>query len=204
MPGIGGAIIGLRLAAQHRLHHERLFRLVGNVLEHPVEQARRHHLPQRQFLAHRGEVIPQGNQLFAARRFVNAVNHGGGLGLQRLGRGDIGGDHEIFHHAVRVEPFADRDFGDLALFVQHHAPFGQFEFERIAGMARGGQRFPCVPQMREICRRVAAINRLLRVFVSDIVRNPYQRAGEAEACNLAFAADVQVADHRRAVFAFFQ
>jgi len=204
VPRIRRPVIGLRLAAQHRLHHQRLFRLVRNVLEHPVEQAGRHHLPERQLLSHRGEVIAQGNQLLAARRLVDAVDHRRGLGLERLGRRDIGGDHEILNHAVRIEPFADGDFGNPALFVEHHAAFWQFQFERIAGLPCIGECFPRRPQVGEIFGRVAAIDCGLRILVGNVVRDPHQRAGEAETAHLPIGIDVQVAGHCRAVFALFQ
>ena len=70
------------------------------------------------------KLAAQGDQLFPARRLVDAVDHRRGLAFERLGRRDIGRDHEILDHPVRIEPFADRDFGDTALVVEDHPAFG--------------------------------------------------------------------------------
>jgi len=145
MPGIARSVIGLHLAAQHRLHHLRLFSLVAHILEHAIEQRGGDDLAQRELAPEGGEIVTQSKQLLARRRFMHPVNHRRGLGLERLGRRDIGGDHEILDHAVRVEPFAHSDFRDLALLVEHHAAFGQFEFERVASVARLLQRPPAGP-----------------------------------------------------------
>ncbi len=127
MPGISRPVIGLRLAAQHRFHHQRLFRRVGNILDHAVEQPRRNDLPQRHVLADGLEVIAQRDQLLARRRFVHAIHDRAGLAFERLGRRDIGRDHEILDHTVRVEAFAHGDFGNAALLVEHHPAFWQVE-----------------------------------------------------------------------------
>ena len=71
-------------------------------------------------------------------------------------------------------------------------------------MAGSRQRLPCFPEVREIFGRAAAIDGLLRILVSDVVCNPHQGAGEAEARNLAVAVDVQVTGHSGAVDALFQ
>ena len=46
--GVARAVEGLGLAAQDRLHDHRLLALVGDVLEHTVEQPRGDHLTKRQ------------------------------------------------------------------------------------------------------------------------------------------------------------
>ena len=146
-----GPVIGLRLAAQHRFHDLRLLGLVGDVLEHAVEQAGRDHLAEREAVAEGRHVFLERDQLLAARRLVDAVDHRRGLGLQCLGRGDVGGDHEVLDHAVRVEPLAHADLGDLALVVEPHLAFGQLELERVAGRARGASSFHASHRFCEVC-----------------------------------------------------
>ncbi len=135
MTGILRSVIGLGLAAEYRFHDQRLFCRVADVLQHAVEQAGRDHLAQRQLLPERVEIVLERGQLLAAWRFVDAVDDRRGLAFERFRRGDIGRDHEILDHAVGIEPFADRDLGDLAVLVEHHAALGQFQLQRVAAVA---------------------------------------------------------------------
>ena len=199
MPGVLRTVERLRLAAQHRFHDQCLFGRVRNVLEHAVEQARRDHLPQCEFLALRGQIFAEGEQLLAARLFVHAVDHRRGLGLERLGRRDIGSDHEILDHAMRIEPFADGDFLDHARVVEADLPFGQFEIERVTGLPRLEQQLPRAPQVLEVFGRVAGIDRRLRVFIGDVLRQAHDGAREAPVADLAILVDADVTGHRRPV-----
>ena len=67
------------------------------------------HLAERELDPERLQIILERDQLLAARRLVDAVHDRRLLRLQRLGRGDIGGDHIILDQPVRVEPLARRD-----------------------------------------------------------------------------------------------
>ncbi len=81
---------------------------------------------------------------------MDAIDHRVGLAFERLGRGDVGGDHEILDHAVRVEPLAQGDLGDLAVLVEHDAALGQIELERVARLARGVEQLPRRPQVAQL------------------------------------------------------
>ena len=59
-------------------------------------------------------------------------------GANRFSQGD---------HAVRIEPFAHSDGINPALIIEHYAPFGQFQFQRIARGAVCGEQFPRIPQV---------------------------------------------------------
>ena len=204
MPGVFRTVIGLRLRAQYCLHHLCLFALVGHILQHAVEQAGGDDLPQRKIAPEGGEIFLQRDQLLAAWRFVDAIDHGRGLVFQCLCRRDIGGDHEILDHPMRVEPFANGDFGNLALIVEHDPPFGQFEFERIALVACGGEHFPACPQVLQPFVRLARIDPCLRVLVSDIRRNPHNGSAELLFEHLTLRIDMQMAHHRRAILALLE
>ena len=80
---------------------------------------------------------------------MDAVHDRRLLGLERVRRGDVGGDHIILDQLVRVEPLARSDRGDAALFVEDDLAFGQVELERPALFARGEQGAPAGPQGRQ-------------------------------------------------------
>ena len=117
----------------------------ADAFDDPVEGRRPDHLAEREFEVEGGEIVLQRDQLLAARRLVDPVHDRRLLALQRLGRGDIGGDHIILDQPVGVEPLARRDREDAALFVEHHAAFGQVELERLALVAGGEQSAPAGP-----------------------------------------------------------
>ena len=66
---------------------------------------------------------------------MHAVDDGRALGLQRLGGGDVGLDHELLDQAVRLEPLGRDHALDPALGVEHDLALGQVEVER----ARAGR-----------------------------------------------------------------
>ncbi len=145
MPLIGGRIIGLGLGAQHLLHHLRAEIRLADPIQDMVERRRPDHLAQREGDAIGLQIILQRGQLLARGRFVDAVHDRGLLRLQRLGGGDVGGDHVILDQPVRIEPRTRRDREDAPLLIQHHPSFGQVEVERLARIPRLGQRPPAVP-----------------------------------------------------------
>ena len=53
-------------------------------------------------------------------------------GLQRLGGGDVGEDHELLDQPMRVESLRPADAGELSLGIDHQLAFGQVQVERIA------------------------------------------------------------------------
>ena len=110
---------------------------------------------------------------------MDPVDHRRDLGFERFGGGDIGRDHEIFDHAVRIEPFAQRNLADFAVFAQHHAALGQFEFKRIAVLARRLKRAPCGPQVGQGLIGAAFINPPLGLLIGDNLMNSHDCTGEA-------------------------
>ena len=53
-------------------------------------------------------------------------------GLQRLGGGDIGEDHELLDQLVRLQPLRPAHADQPALGVEDQLALGQIEIERIA------------------------------------------------------------------------
>ena len=66
---------------------------------------------------------------------MDAVDQALPLGLERLGRGDIGLDHELFDELVRVEPLGHDDAVDRAVGLEQDLSLGQVELERLARIA---------------------------------------------------------------------
>src|SRR3546814_1545024 len=75
MARVGGALIGLRLAAQKRLHDLGQPVVLRKAVDQPVEHRGGDHLPQREALFEGFEIVFQADELFAARGLVDAVHH---------------------------------------------------------------------------------------------------------------------------------
>ena len=71
--------------------------------------------------------VAQGLQLVLRRFLVHPEELRHLLGNQRLGRGDIGEDHEFLDQPVRIQPVAEVDRLHLALFAELDAPLRQVE-----------------------------------------------------------------------------
>src|SRR3546814_20729019 len=83
MPRVGRAVIGLRLAAQYRFHDLRQPVVARKAVDQPVEDRGRDDLPKREALVERVEIIIQADELFAARRLMEAVNDQNGRAAWR-------------------------------------------------------------------------------------------------------------------------
>ncbi len=90
--------------------------------------------------------LAQRLQLLGAGLLVDAVEQAHLLRLQRLGGGDIGEDHEVLDHPVRIQPVAEGDRQHLALVRQDDPPLGQVEVQRLALVAGQRGRPPCGPE----------------------------------------------------------
>ena len=78
----------------------------------------------------RGEESRERLELLLRGRVVDAVDQRRALRLERLGRGDIGCDHELLDQAVRIEPGGLDDAPDAAFVVEQDLALGQVEVER--------------------------------------------------------------------------
>ena len=180
-------VIGLGLAAQHRLHDQRLLGLVGDVLEHAVEQAGRDHLPERQLAVEGGKIVLERDQLLAARRLVQAVDDRRDLAFERLGRGDVGGDHEVLDHAMRVEPLAQAISAMRPCSSSSTRRSGSSSSSGSRLCAGGFERAPAGPQVLEVLLRLALVDPRLRLFIGDHLGDPDDGAGEAPGRDPALA-----------------
>ena len=197
-------------------------------LDDAVEGRRPDHLAERELDVEGREIILERDQLLAARRLVDAVHDRRLLRLQRLGRGDIGGDHIILDQPVRVEPLARRDRQDPALLVEHRPGVR-------AGRARAA-RACCAPRAAPASRPRAAsapcrparsapaferrhragrggdfdpllarrIDRRLCILICNVCGDANLGARESPAFERAVLADMQVAGQRGAVLALLQ
>ena len=80
---------------------------------------------------------------------MDAVDQPLAFGLQRLGRRDIGLDHEFFDELVGVEPVGNDDAVDRAVGLQQDLALGQVELERLACVAAALQHLVGGPQWLE-------------------------------------------------------
>ena len=135
----------LHLGAQDLLHDLGARVMLADAVQKVIEGRGLDHLAESELDVEGGEIILERDQLLAARRFVDAIHHGGLLGLERLGRGDVGGDHVILDQPVRVEPFARHNRADPPLLVEYDSALGQVELERLALLARGEECSPARP-----------------------------------------------------------
>ena len=71
---------------------------------------------------------------------MDAEHDGCALGLERLGGGDVGLDHELLDQPVRLAALGRHHAGDAALAVHDDLALGQVEVERAALIARIRQR----------------------------------------------------------------
>src|SRR3546814_1501634 len=104
MPLVGRAVIGLRLAAQYRFHDLRQPVVARKAVDQSVEDRGRDDLPQREALVERVEIILQADELFAARRLMDAVHDRRLLRFERLRCRDVGRAHIIDRKSTRRTP----------------------------------------------------------------------------------------------------
>lgn len=70
---------------------------------------------------------------------MHAKDHGGMLEGERLGRGNIGLDHELFDQPVCLEPLGNDDAGYPAVSIELHLALRQIEQQRFAAVAGNRQ-----------------------------------------------------------------
>ncbi len=117
----------------------------GDAVEQAVEVGGFQDLALGQGEAYGFHDLAQGIELLWARLLVDAVEQAQALGLQGLGGGDVGQDHEVLDHAVGVEALAEGDRQHLALVGEDDAALGEIEVQRlaqVAGAVGGGPRGP--------------------------------------------------------------
>ena len=141
-----GRIARLHLRPQHLLHDLGPRVMLADARQEVVEGRRLDHLAKRELDVEGLQILLERDQLLAARPLVDAVHHRRFLLLQRLGRGDVGGDHIILDQPVRVQSLARRDRQDAALLVEHDAALGEVELEGFTTVTIGEQRAPTGPQ----------------------------------------------------------
>ncbi len=134
------------------------------------------------------EELPERSELLLRRAVVDAIDQRRSLRLQGLGRGDIGGDHELLDQAMGVEPGRARHAPHAALVVEQDLPFRQIEVERPPLGAREHEARIGPPQGPEhgIEQRArdlveAPVDCALRLLIGEARGGPHQGPEEAVA-----------------------
>ncbi len=199
MADILRAVERLRLAAQDELVDHRGVGRAGGLLQQAVEVARSHRLPLGEAQADALqplEKLAQGLELGRVRRIVDAVHAGLVQFFQRLGGGDVGGDHEFFNQLVAVETLAPLDARDMALGIQDDAALREIEVECAAlGPRLAERRESAVERRHDVveerpgrCVR-GAIARRLDLLVGQARRRAHEAAHEAVSLLMAVGAE---------------
>ena len=197
-------------------------------LDDAVEGRRADHLAEREFEVEGGEIVLERDQLLAARRLVDAVHHRRLLALQRLGRRDIGGDHD------NPRPAGGRRAARAA------RPTGCGPSRRASPAVREGRaraaRACCAPRAARASRPTAAsapcrptsgrpsarlghragrrstskrflarfVHRGLSILIGNVCCYANLGARKSPAFRRPVLADMEVAGHRRAGLALLQ
>ena len=126
---------------------------------------------------------------------MNAIDDRRHLAFQRLGRSDVGGNHEVLDHPVGVKTFAQRNLGDPSRFIQLYPPLGQLQLKRIAVSPRPLQGTPRFPQVHQMRCRVTFIDPALCIFIGNHFVDADQGTRKAPVGDLAAGGNGHVAGH---------
>ena len=199
-------IFGLRLCAQHDFVDQRLRRLALDASEHTIEMFGAHALALDELDAEGREKLAERADLLRARGVMGAVDQRRMRGLQGLGGGDIGQDHEFLDQPMRIEPFGPSDAYQLTLGIEDQLALGQVEIERIAMVAlllQQGIGRPERPQhaFEQWRRRIVGrpVDRALRLLVRELGGRAHHDAMELMTPLAAVRADDHSHRERRPV-----
>jgi len=130
-----GRVLGLRLTAQHHLVDELLVLGAAHARQDAVEIGRPHRLTLGELDVERRHELAQRLDLFRRWLVVHAIDQRHAGALQRLGRRDVGENHEFLDQPVRVEAWRSDDAVDRAVGLQNDLALWQVEIERLALVA---------------------------------------------------------------------
>ena len=80
---------------------------------------------------------------------MHPIDERHGLGLKRLGSGDVGLNHELFDELMGIEALALLHAGHTAVFAEADAVFGGVDFQGLPGGAGETRRTISRPQRLE-------------------------------------------------------
>ena len=209
MPGIAGAVDGLRLASQHRVLDDRRQRRAPDTLDDAAKQAGSDSLAPGQANVERGENLAQLVELLGRRRVVDPEDAATPRRPQRFRRGDVGGDHELLDQAVAVERPAQADGRDGAVGGEIDPALGKIEVDGAARLTRRPENPIGAVERRDHARwrwrlvvgAVVAVDRALNLVVGQPRRRSHHRANELVAQQAAVPVDPQMRGDTRPVLA---
>ena len=135
---------------------------------------------------------------------VDAEQRRHAMALEEACRLDVGGDHALLDHAVRVVARVGADAGDPAGLVDQHLELGRLEIQRATRLAPAPQRAVHLVQGLQHGQhgrqfgargRIAFHQRRRHAAVGEARRRTHQCRIEARARYPALAADAHLADH---------
>ena len=182
-------VFRLRLRAQHDLVDQLLVLGAFHARKDLVEVARAQRLTLGQRDVECGKKFAQRLELLRRRLVVHAIDQRGSRALQRLGRRDVGEDHELLDQPVRIEARRNHDAIDRAVWFEQDLALGQIEIERLALRALALDRR--VGRVERLDHRIeegagglvrAPVGGLLRLRVMKLRGGAHQHAMESVAC----------------------
>ncbi|ODS03502.1 hypothetical protein AUC71_09280 [Methyloceanibacter marginalis] len=186
MPEILRAVFGLGLAAQDHFADELRGGRGPGLRENAIELSRLERAGLGQVHADGRKELAQRHELLLRGCVMHAIDQRRALGFERLGRGYVRLDHELFDEAMGVEPGRGRDGADLSLVVEQDLTLRQIEVERSPFGARQDEAGIGAPQRAQ--HRVEqrprglvgpAVDGGLGLLVAQACRRAHQRAEEA-------------------------
>ena len=127
VPDVVGVIVRLHLSAQHDLVDDLCVRSIAGLGQQRIESLRARCLALAPGNRERGQEIHQALHLQGAGRVMDAIEQGTLLGLQSLGGTDIGLHHDLLNQLVRLQRYPLGDGADLAVGIDHNAPFSALD-----------------------------------------------------------------------------
>ena len=151
------AVFGLRLGAQHHLVDQRLDRLPAHAAQDAVEMRGANAVSLSELDADGAQELDEIVELLGARRVMGAIEKRRMRGLERLGGGDIGEDHEFLDQPMRFQPLGPVDAHEASLAVENELALRQIEVERIAPLTLKSDRRMRGPERLEQASRSGAV-----------------------------------------------
>ncbi len=197
----------LHRAQQHDVDLLRVGAVFGGVGDR-LELRGRRLFGEREVQAQRFQVVGQRLALLRRRAFVHAVQRRVLVLRDEVGRANVGGQHRLFDHAVRVVARARNDLFDAAVVVADDLCFRGFELDGAALGALLQQRAKNFVQMDQVRHEFITPRRFRTPRVGQNRRHlgvgearlrMHHRRVELIALDLAVGCDHHVADHAQAV-----
>src|SRR5262245_15254779 len=191
-----GRIFGLCLRAQDDFVDELLSVSSLYARQDPIESFGLEYAAFGEGDVERRKEFTQRLHLFDRRLIVHPVNKRNARTLQRLGRRDVGQNHELFDQPVRFEPLGRYDAVDAAIALEQNLALGQVEVEGLSlgssarhGFISGIKRFEDRLDQRFRVLIGPPADRGLSLLIGQLGGRPHQDAVEGVRAFASVGAD---------------